>query len=579
MVNRRVSRSLKGWFCSTLIVIGSFHATGAAQGFSVTPSRYLPPTDTMCDVLVPQLETLERLLGMTTTPQLAFTQAIPLRQEEYGALESRLSALTVRALPYSPAELAPQPRPTMPSPQREYTVRYETVPDPQYLQGLVMFAVAGGFAYLTVALASQQDRETEWGLVAGGALSSLIYGYFGVAAFSRTRRVERRDPNPAAVSANAAAQRRHEQEVARVERENEEREAKRREQQEIDAENRTIEEARRELLGSLNAFEPESRRVAEWLAPELDDMARRCLGQLIYGGAIARLGPSSAVLSLAVTPVSRAGAVMYDADPELAFGFSVRDLGLFGTTGRLGGAAIAPVRGVRPFDPGEFDVTPVTAVLVIDSSGSMEGNDPRRLRVEGVMRFLDGAPANAYVGLMEFGGSGGRILAPISQDFAGLRDAASGISASGGTPLYAAGLDALRLLEQNSVTPRQVLVMLSDGRDESGGARSELVRLAREQRVPIYAIGLGNVDFRDFELVAAETGGSFVHARTAEDVVTALEQLARLLSAAYVIDVEVPVTAYSDGQVGEVAAVITAEHEGLRVSAAASGYVGLFEMD
>jgi len=586
-MDRRAARSIKGWFCSTLLVIGSFYGSGVAQGFSVSPSRYLPPADAMCDVLVPQLETLEGLLGMASTHQLAFTRAIPLREQEFAALESRLSTLTVPALPFSAAELASVPRPSMPSLRQEFTVRYETVPAPNYLMAgvFVSSAVLSGYAFYEMSTGGFGYSEPfELNPVAtvffgGSVLASL---YWLVNVLSETRRVEYRDPNQAAISANAATRRQHEQEVAGVDRENAARDAKRREQATIEAENRAIEEARRELLASMNAFEPESRFVAEWLAPELDDMARRCLDQILYGGAIARVRGSSATLSLAVTPVNRAGAVMYEADPRQAFRFSVRDVGLFGTSGRVGGAADAAVLAVRPFDPSEFDVTPVTAVLVIDSSGSMSSNDPRRLRAEGVMRFLDGAPANAYIGLMEFSGSRGRVLAQISQDFASLRRAASGISSSGGTPLYAAGIDALVQLTEHGVTTRQVLVMLSDGIDESSrsGSRSELVRRAREQRVPIYAIGLGNVDFRDFEQVAMETGGSFVHARTAEDVVTALEQLARLLSAAYVIDVEVPVTATRPaGPDGEVAAVITAQHEGIRASTAASGYVGFFALD
>ena len=576
-MSRGVAKGLQHWLCSALLVVGSLAGVGAAQSFSVSPTRYRPPTDSTCNALVPQLETLERLLGIRSTPQLAFTRAIPLRQQEYEALESRLSALSVRPLPFSAAELAPVPRPSMPSLRREYTVRYETVPDPDYIMGFMYLGIAGAFGYLTVTSATDED----WSLVASGAVLTLLSGWLAASALSATRRVEHRDPVPAAISANAATRRQHEQEVARVERENAEREARRREQQAVEEENRAIEETRNELLAAMSAFEPESRFVAEWLVPELDDMTLRCLEQLIYGGAIARVGSSSALVSLAVTPVNRAGAVMYEADPESAFRFSVRDVGLFGASGRLGGAPGGVIRAVRPFDPSEFDATPVAAMLVIDSSGSMRDNDPRGARSEGVVRFLASAPANAYIGLMEFSGSGGRLLAPISQDFASLRQAASVISASGGTPLYASGLDALAHLAEHGMATRQVLVMLSDGLDEHShaGARDELLLRAREQRVPIYAIGLGSVDFSDFEDVALSTGGAFVHAQTADDVVTALEQLARVLSAAYVIDVEVPVTARRTGVDGEVSATISAQHEGITASAEASGYIRLIQRD
>ena len=576
-MSRRVVKGLQHWCCSALLVVGSLAGVGAAQGFDVSVARYVPPTDATCDALVPQLETLERLLGMRSTPQLAFTRAIPLRQQEYEALESRLSALSVRPLPFSAAELAPVPRPSMPSLRREYTVRYETVPDPEYwaLGPLILGVISG---YLGLRAYSVDEDPTF--LIVGGSLG-VAFGWLGVWGLSRTRRVEHRDPVPAAVSANAATRRQYEQEVARIERENAEREARRREQQAVEEENRAIEETRNELLAAMSAFEPESRFVAEWLVPELDDMTLRCLEQLIYGGAIARVGSSSALVSLAVTPVNRAGAVMYEADPESAFRFSVRDVGLFGASARLGGAPGGVIRAVRPFDPSEFDATPVAAMLVIDSSGSMRDNDPRGARSEGVVRFLASAPANAYIGLMEFSGSGGRLLAPISQDFASLRQAASVISASGGTPLYASGLDALAHLAEHGMATRQVLVMLSDGLDEHShaGARDELLLRAREQRVPIYAIGLGSVDFSDFEDVALSTGGAFVHAQTADDVVTALEQLARVLSAAYVIDVEVPVTARQGDVDGEVSATISAQHEGITASAEASGYIRLIQRD
>jgi len=573
----RIARRFKAWSCAAILAVGSLSSGGGAQTFGVSPARYLPPSNATCGAVLPQLETLERLLGMATTQQLAFTNAIPLRQQAYGELESQLSALSVRSLPYSAAELASLPRPSMPALREEYQVRYETVPDPEYW-GLAHLAI-GGFAAYATARAYSNSGDSE--LLIGGAGLALLFGGFGVWLLARTERVELRDAIPGAASANVATRRQHEQEVARVERENAEREARRREQEAVEAENRAVEEARSELLSTMRAFETESRYVAERLVPELDAMTLHCLDQLIYGGAIARVGSSSALVSLAVTPLDRAGAVMDEDEPEQAFGFSVRDVGLFGGAARLGGAADVVVRAVRPFDPSEFEAAPVAAMLVIDSSGSMRENDPRGARSEGVVRFLDGAPANAFIGLMEFGSSGGRVLAPISQDFASLRRAASVISASGGTPLYAAGLDALGQLADHGVATQRVLVMLSDGLDESSqtGSRDALVERALELRVPIYAIGLGSVDFRDFEDVALRTGGSFVHAHTANDVVTALEQLARVLSAAYVIDVEVPLTAAPAGLDGEVDALIIVQHDGVQVSTEASGYARLIQGD
>jgi Ca-activated chloride channel homolog len=156
-------------------------------------------------------------------------------------------------------------------------------------------------------------------------------------------------------------------------------------------------------------------------------------------------------------------------------------------------------------------IAPVSIILTLDQSGSMR-------RVTDAVKDA----AHRFVGsLRESDGLGVSLFADspaLTQDITKNRDEANEAVdqyvSKGGTALYDAlglGLERLR-----PVGGRRALVVLTDGRDENdagtapGSTRpfNDVLRLAREVDVTVFAIGLGaNVDKEKLETLASTTGG------------------------------------------------------------------------
>ena len=156
-------------------------------------------------------------------------------------------------------------------------------------------------------------------------------------------------------------------------------------------------------------------------------------------------------------------------------------------------------------------VAPVSIVLTLDASGSMRrAADAVK---DAAHRFVKGVQPNDALGVVLFADS-----AAIAQDLTKDRDEAGAAIeqyvSRGGTALWdalAVGFERLR-----RVQGRRALVVLTDGRDENdagtapGSVRpfDEILRLAHETDVTVFAIGLGpNVDRARLESLATTSGG------------------------------------------------------------------------
>lgn len=168
----------------------------------------------------------------------------------------------------------------------------------------------------------------------------------------------------------------------------------------------------------------------------------------------------------------------------------------------------------------------MTAVVVFDSSGSMADNDPGALgRREGARVLFDELAENDSVALLDFGAgatgplSASRLLQDFTSDTRLLASALDRLTESGQTPLYESLIDAIGLLLARG--QGGVVVVLTDGQDNSAVRPSEVIDLANQQGVQIFAVGLGGqLDFTDLYRLANDTGGGFVEAGNA----IALEQ-------------------------------------------------------
>lgn len=190
---------------------------------------------------------------------------------------------------------------------------------------------------------------------------------------------------------------------------------------------------------------------------------------------------------------------------------------------------------VRPVEKfASLQTEPVTTVLVLDRSGSMEGEKIAKARdaaIEYVRRMspIDLVEVIAVDDVVD-------TIASFSSDKRFLEEAIARMTAGGRTQLY----DGVRMAAQelSAVRGARAIVAMTDGRDNESACTLEgAIRAARKSGVRVFVIGLGE-DLRidDLTRLAAETGGSFHHAPRADDLAAIHAAISEQLHHEYVVE-------------------------------------------
>ena len=145
----------------------------------------------------------------------------------------------------------------------------------------------------------------------------------------------------------------------------------------------------------------------------------------------------------------------------------------------------------------------VDAVLVMDSSGSMAKNDPRKLRVPAARMFMSLLGGEDRIGLISFSDNGYPVLhltTPATDTNARILASADKVSSKGVyTNLYAALSKGIEMLEREGKDGQEkMLVLMSDGRMDVGNSdedwtltqklQGELLQAARDKGIKLYTI-------------------------------------------------------------------------------------------
>jgi VWFA-related protein len=179
----------------------------------------------------------------------------------------------------------------------------------------------------------------------------------------------------------------------------------------------------------------------------------------------------------------------------------------------------------------------INTVLVLDKSGSMKGkasDTDARSKIEALheaaCRFIDLTRPNSRTTLLPFSTTVATPRPPTS-DRAMLKRRIREITAEGGTRLYDAILDGIDTVAATAKEGKRVVVVLTDGRDESPGSRAspvEIIRRAKEEKVTLYTLGLGReheINKTVLEQLAKATGGEFFHASNQQRLMNIFEKL------------------------------------------------------
>ncbi|EYB69477.1 Mg-chelatase subunit ChlD [Deinococcus phoenicis] len=209
----------------------------------------------------------------------------------------------------------------------------------------------------------------------------------------------------------------------------------------------------------------------------------------------------------------------------------------------------------RPTAPLPHPDNRTTIMLAIDMSRSMESPDiePNRFVAAQVAarNFVQSLPEGARVGLASFAGFV-VLNTPPTARHAQVFAAIDGLTMANSTAIGDGLLEALHALpgrgpDAPAATPRPAaaIVLLSDGRNNSGSDPLAAAAQARRLAVKVYTVGLGTesgnlrsnrwngfrggLDTQTLRQIAATTGGRYFEARSAAQLSSIYRDLGRSL--------------------------------------------------
>ena len=161
--------------------------------------------------------------------------------------------------------------------------------------------------------------------------------------------------------------------------------------------------------------------------------------------------------------------------------------------------------------------------VLLDSSGSVSARELDRAR-QLALDVLRSLPAGSEVAVFTFDDQS-RLVLPRTSRADEVKRALAGARIGGRhTALYDALYDASRYLRESGAA-RPAILLITDGRDEQSTLNLEDgLRLAEEGRIPVFAVGVGQVEERGLRRIAKLTGGQYRAARDASgaDLVSAM---------------------------------------------------------
>lgn len=166
------------------------------------------------------------------------------------------------------------------------------------------------------------------------------------------------------------------------------------------------------------------------------------------------------------------------------------------------------------YDEGEEQYSGMDIVFVIDSSGSMSGNDGSNVRTSVTRQFINLLTGSDRGAIVDFDDTA-KVLSAFTSDKTALNTAAGKIDSNGGTSLTSGIASALNLFTASGRTDvLKYIIMLTDG---DGTYNTSLTKQAADNQIVIYTVGLGSsVSTSILTNMAQGTGGSYYHASNAD---------------------------------------------------------------
>ena len=194
------------------------------------------------------------------------------------------------------------------------------------------------------------------------------------------------------------------------------------------------------------------------------------------------------------------------------------------------------------------EAIPVTTMLVIDISGSMDKNDKIGAAKEAAKAYVSGMRSGDQAGLITYD-TQVYTVQPITSDTAALTSAIDSLQTGSDTAMYNALVEAEKALE--GVSGRKAIIVMTDGMDnQSSSTADDVINGISESGLSISAIGFGDttvsgqagLDEAGLQSLAEKAGGQYAFASDAQTLSTLYQQYGESLQSEYAITYVSPST-------------------------------------
>ena len=194
------------------------------------------------------------------------------------------------------------------------------------------------------------------------------------------------------------------------------------------------------------------------------------------------------------------------------------------------------------------EIIPVTTMLVIDISGSMDKGDKIGAARDAAKAYINGMREGDQAGLITFDTQVYRVQ-EVTADRAALTAAIDGLKTGSDTAMYNGILEATKALE--GVSGRKAILVLSDGLDNKSSATEEdIVTTVGPSGLTISAIGFGEpgvvgqagIDEAGLQSLTGRTGGQYAYTSDAASLTAQYQQYGEAFQSEYAITYVSPST-------------------------------------
>lgn len=197
---------------------------------------------------------------------------------------------------------------------------------------------------------------------------------------------------------------------------------------------------------------------------------------------------------------------------------------------------------------GQGVAEPLTTMLVIDISGSMDKKNKLTAAKDAAKAYVNQMRADDQAGLMTFD-TKTYYVQPVTTDTAALTSAIDGLKTGGDTAMFDALVEAEKAL--SSVPGRKAIIVLADGLDNhSQNTVDSVIEQIGPSGLTISTVGFGDastasqsgLDEAALKSLAERSGGLYSYAADSQSLSALYQQLGRTLQSEYAITYVSPST-------------------------------------